>query len=443
VPGQLNQSRQILLQWWWACTELLLIFPFYVLLTWLVIPAYSDWLSVVILLFFALLGATTTALRKRRNLIVYLLTLPVAWFIASVGSPAYGFGDHFLAACLLQSAFAIGYYQARKISPEPHPGLIWSGVLLYLGSYVLAANLPVLRPLLAILSVAGSIATIIVLFAINRAHLDAVTNQRESVPAAAISTSLLRYNRVYTGVLAAIILFFAAIPGILRGFLAIGAALAQLLTNLLKRLSGGSGATPKTPEPNRPPTFPHRPAPQTFKAQPQDTLFLHIIILTLLSLGVLYVLYKLIRLIALGLRMLLDYLAESSDQGLGYSDDRERLVPWHDQRTGSRRTPRKRHARLRERDFALLSKDSERIRWLYRRLMARHTDEGYTVRAWMTPKETEQDLRAWLASQGRLLTLTTDAASVTELIAEYCAVRYGDQPVDPDVARHLYESLRL
>ncbi|MCY0902296.1 MAG: DUF4129 domain-containing protein [Firmicutes bacterium] len=439
----MNRSRRILLQWWWASTELLLIFPAYALLAWLVIPAYSAWPSVVLLLVFALLGAATSGLRVRRRLIFYVLLLPIAWWVTTVVAPAYGFMDHFLAACMLQTAFAIGYYQARKMSPEPHPGLIWSAVFLYLGSYVLADNVPGLRPIFAITATAGIMATIIVLFAINRAHLDAITNQRESAPATAIPASLLRYNRVYTAVLAAMILFLAAVPGILQALLAFGAGLSQLLADLLRHLSGGGGTPPNTQKPKHPPAFPHPLAPPTFKAQPQDTLLLHIVILTLLALGVSYALYKLIRLIARGLRMLLDHLSESSAEGVGFSDNRERLAPWHDERKRIQRASRRGRGRRRERDYALLTLDSERIRWLYRRLMARHADQGYPLRPWMTPKETEQDLLAWLASQGKPPTLTTEAPSVAELIAQYCAVRYGDQPVDPDVARRLYESLRL
>ncbi|MEK8129165.1 DUF4129 domain-containing protein [Paenibacillus filicis] len=268
-----------------------------------------------------------------------------------------------------------------------------------MGAYVIAAIafsfVPELSPLLPVLTAAGLISLIVVLFSANAVYMRAVTLSGNRP--VTITASLRRHNRLYVTVLLLAVIAVGSLGG----------AVWQAVKTLLVWLLSGSARTRReaaplppleTPPPQLPPLVHQEPG---WLAKLFNVLFYVIgtgVVLVLLVVGLIWLYRKAPDLWKASIGRLLALLRRSPDrQGTtGYVDEEQGVWSWGSfsgplgRLWGGRQRPGRKEVRWEE-----LQDSAERIRYLYRRWLRKKTELGYMPRPELTPRETAADIERW------------------------------------------------
>lgn len=431
--------RSLLYRWWQACAELLLLLPVYLLGVWVTKTGPIHlWISVSGLALFALVGVIVTRLLAHRlSKVRYLLgALPVLFIAASLPRSDVPFSA--LTSGAFYLSYCLGVHKAQQDPPLVSVALIWTGLLSYVVVYVLCLQLAIVHVLLPLISNLAILAMAIVLFGVNRNHLQFATSQRENhIP---ISPALLRLNRLYISLVFGLIVILAGIRAILTALTWLFTELFALINHLLMALLG-------KPQPQI-----HHKLPATAKlpahippqqAGPGEWLFRDFIF-SIITIAILYGLWQLARRVPRWFRQLLQWLALNTSSGAprGYSDESERIEAWREWLSPlSDRWRRLRSRFIHEATWQELRTNQARIRWLYRKWLRAAIRNGYTFNPSLTPNEIAVDLSGLENSA-----LTSTFAShptdpMTELALLYGAVRYGDKDCEDAPVDRLHDWL--
>ncbi|WP_135553454.1 DUF4129 domain-containing protein [Paenibacillus cymbidii] len=442
--GGARAAQQLLTAWRHGFVELLLYYPFLLLVGSLIAEDVDLRLWLPGLTVFYAVGFVYRrlfAIRRRLALIPLgaATALVAAWALFGLS----------LAAAVTAAAGGLALYRGAASA-----GRAWSeafapvhytvGLAAYflLTAYVgLAKPTPDL-PLQSTVPWLGLLALAITLFAAGRTNLDReaqVTGMpaEGSQPAAASSHSVLtrralRNNRLLIAVLLAVVLLVGFIGRIRDGFVWLAAWLRDFVAWLLSLIGPGE-QEPPPPQASAPPQQP-MPLPEagepSFLAKLMETIFMIIayLLLAALALFALYMagkaLVRLGRKLTAWLNRRLKDAGETTDDGSGYVDESESLLDWKQLAAGYRQRWRDRFGGNRDKEPAWeeLPDNRARIRYLYRQVLQRSIAAGYRFRPQLTPRETADELGRG-SGGGR-------APLPDELLQAYQRTRYGEAEVD-------------
>lgn len=320
---------------------------------------------------------------------------------------------------------------------------LW-GMALYLLAGIVFPRLPQLASYLSVLTWTGALCLAWTLFATNREFLQYSTFSKEAA-GQRLPRGLRRHNSLWIGVIMAAAFLLAA---------GAGRYIAEGLLAFIRMIFGwlGRPSAEETPiqEPVLPPmemNLPEQGQPDRL-AQWLNMIFYVFGIVALLALIGLcgYLLYKKARNSRGIWRRLVDRLLSllrrnnRSEEEAAFVDEETRLSilettlnKWKD-----RLNPFSRIGRRAER-WEDLCDNRERVRYLYRNALRAEQAEGYEVKSYLTPRETEEDIRRLpvAGKPGRTASSRDQRRSMADtLLGVYYRVRYGEQePQDEEVAR--------
>lgn len=307
----------------------------------------------------------------------------------------------------------------------PPAGFLTAGLLYFIGVPVMGRQ-ALFQPYTDWLNALGFLSLVIFFFATHRTQLlSATLAGDEQAAASSLSQTVKRSSRLW---LMALIILVAIVAYFQQVRHAIASGLRAAIVWLLSLMqSDPPPEAPPEPGPSAmPPLFPPA-APK----EPSwwDTLFHYIQVvfgyLVVLAIIVLAI-YLIVSKLAPALRALLRRLMNRSlghahgDDSEGFIDEKEALVDWKTLPRLWLRNMRKGRERGQSMKWSLLPNNRERVRFLYRLLIERAAQGGYSFNRALTPNETEQDL-----SSARQL----PAETVHAITEAYNQVRYGESDI--------------
>ncbi|QUL57789.1 hypothetical protein KDC22_15655 [Paenibacillus tritici] len=321
------------------------------------------------------------------------------------------------------------------------------GIALYFVASIAFSRIPDLQPNVMILTWSGSLCLVLALLDSNSSHLRYSSLNGD---AARLPEGLRRHNRLF--VVGFIILAALLAAG---GGKAVGTLLWNAVRGFfawLSRLSSGSEEAP--PEQAPPEAMPSLPA-----AEPGEpgllSLILNIGFYILGAAVLLAIFYFILRwlyrntggLLRRAIDRLISLLRRETPVTSAYQDEETSLFTWEQTVQDFRQYWRSKLAPASGRDrWEGMTGSRERIRWLYRHwLRARH-EEGYKVKAYLTPQETAADVAAWSQDQKRKKHNGSDRLINEQLLGLYNKARYTEEEL-PELtaaeAAALKEQLKL
>ncbi|UNK16549.1 DUF4129 domain-containing protein [Paenibacillus sp. N3/727] len=299
-------------------------------------------------------------------------------------------------------------------------GLIVYGVSSFVLSFIVS-----FKPFLSVLTLAGALALIVTLFIVNRKSVEEQTLPGSEVPV--IEQRVLRYNR-------GMIIILLLIIGVIVLFSQLQQWLAALGRSIASWISGLLSTSPEESEPLQQnlPGENNMPFPEEISSPPAWIKFIEQLAFyafyILAAALIVFLLYRFAKALPGLLRQMsawLNRLMSRSPQNvavLGYED--EEIEIEHEK--ASKLFKRLLKGLGVNRPFHKNDESGDnaaKIRQIYRRILTRKIREGYKWQPSRTPRETEQDLKAWKEAE----------ESMTEgFISLYEQARYGDRSIRDD-----------
>lgn len=444
VRNGMQAARQLFIAWRHGFVELLLYYPFLLLVGSLIADDVDLrlWLP-GLTVFYAAGFAYRRLFRIRRRLALVPLGAATA-FVA-----AWALFGLSLAAAVTAAAGGLALFRGassagRAWSDSFAPAHYAVGLAAY---FLLTAYLGLAKPspglpLQTTVPWFGLIGLVVTLFAAGRTNLDReaqVTGtpaggSQAAAPAShsVLTRRALRNNRLLIAVLLAVVLLIGFIGRIRDGFVWLAARLRDFVAWLLSLIGSGE-QSPPPPQASAPPQQPMplpEPGEPSFWAKLLEAIFMIVayILLAALALFALYMagkaLVRLGRKLAAWLNRRLKDAGESADDGSGYVDESESLLDWKQLAAGYRQRWRSRFGGNRDKEPAWeeLPDNRARIRYLYRQVLQRSIAAGYRYRPQLTPRETADELGR--GNGGK------QAPLPDELLQAYQRARYGEAEVD-------------
>ncbi|WP_179090120.1 DUF4129 domain-containing protein [Paenibacillus sp. FSL H8-0548] len=300
------------------------------------------------------------------------------------------------------------------------------GVLIYVSMQPLKLFLfKELVPYNTVLIVCGVAAIILFFFFANERHLN-----NETIDSAKTSATLAfkRQNRILIILVVSLISILALFRQIQQMIERFFHSIIDSIMNWLNK----PGEQAPAEEPPADAAMPEMPAgevkPPSEWMQILEQIFKVVGIVLALAVVVILMYFLLKKLTQWGKRLaakLRERGENNSDSGAGYSDEIESLMTLTTlrERMGNqlkKLLPKKRSL---AQEWSELSTNAEKIRYLYTHFLRTGAEEGYTVKAHMTPRETAEDLEKW--KEGKL-----KHEGMQRFIEVYEEVRYGELPPD-------------
>ncbi|OMD42128.1 hypothetical protein [Paenibacillus odorifer] len=429
--------------WIFSILELLLVLPVWILFQVYVLPKQIDplWLSVMPLV--SLLGIL---LRRQCSVrwkqLLAALILGATTGILSSGSLSIE------SLPLGIAGFICAYLGMTADSRDQTSRKYWLGIVIYFVATIVFHRIPDLEATVTLLTWCGSLCLLLTLLISNSSYLQYSTLSNEGK---ALPKGLQRNNRIYVigiGIVAAVL---AA---------GVGKAIGTLLWNMVRSFFGwisklfSGSSEPLPPSVEQPQASPELP----FVGEQKPGLLAAILDVALYVAGTVLVgvaiyfavrwLYrnaggKLKRFMDAFLSML--RREHTPKDNTSYLDEEKSVFTWEQTLQGlrnfwsTRLTPRHRKDRWEQ-----MQSERERVRWLYRRWLHMKDDQGYVVKKYLTPKETEDDILKWTAlNHSKRKGDESSVNTSNSLIKIYEKVRYGEEnPSANDVAA-LKDELKL
>ncbi len=429
------------LQLWGSCLiEYVFFLPIFLVAHVYLVP---DWISFTGLMIIPALSLAGVLLRyylpvvwKRFGFSLLLGTVYAA--VASAGSK--------LGILLCLTAGAVAAFQGTSSDGRKNrQKLYWCGIGSYLLAWILFPRFSQLSALIPLITWLGVLCFAWTLLAANRKYLHYSTFSGEAA-ANSLPHGMRRHNTVWIGSIVAVAVLLALGAGNRLGLLLLG-----LIRTIVRWLTGHQKEiVPEQEEqaPEAPPMempFLEEPHEPGWLSQFLDVAFYVLgttAILAFLAFG-LYWLYK----HGGGIwRRWFDRLSGilrrkgQYEQETAFVDEETKLMAWETaaQKWKRWRAPFLSRFGKRER-WEDLSDNRERIRYLYRSILRADQAEGYIVKPYLTPQETETELRNSAAAPK-----AREAKSAWEkrrfaaqaLLGMYYRARYGNQELpDEEIAR--------
>ncbi|MGO4182760.1 DUF4129 domain-containing protein [Paenibacillus sp. TAF43_2] len=302
------------------------------------------------------------------------------------------------------------------------------GVLLYVA--VQPLKIIALKKLMeynGLLMVCGIAAVIIFFFFANERHLNS-----ETVDSGKTSATLAfkRQNRL-------LIIVIVSIISILALFRQIQKMIESFFHSIIERIMNWLNQSREQTPAEEPPidsSTPEMPLEET--KPPSDWMLLLeqiakiigiVLVIIILCILFYFIARKVMQWAKLIAAKLQERGADSRNNGVGFTDEVESLMTltkWREQMGNKLKQllPKKRSF---AQEWNELRTNTEKIRFLYARLLRSSAEQGYTVKEHMTPRETSEDLNTWQA--GKL-------DNMPRFIELYEEARYGDkQPDDKQI----------
>lgn len=326
--------------------------------------------------------------------------------------------------------------------------MYWMGIVFYFVAAVVFQRIPELKASLNLLTWCGSLCLLLTLLTSNSSHLrySSLTEDTTSLP-----EGIQWNNRIYVIVIGIIAAVLAA--GVGKAIGALMWSVIQSFFGMINRLFSTSNEPPLPPveaPPASPELLPIGDQKPGLLAAIFDVAF-YMLGAVFLGIVVYYGVRWLYRNAGGKLRAAMDALLsllrrEHSPQGnRAYLDEETSVFTWEQTFQGLKEfwTARIAHRQQKDR-WEQMNSEQERVRWLFRRFLLMKRDEGYEVRHYLTPKETNKDFILWAEhnKQKQKGNKRTDIVA-EQLIECYEKVRYGeDHPSASEVAA-LKDQLKL
>lgn len=325
----------------------------------------------------------------------------------------------------------------------------WTGLILYFAAAIVFPRVGMLESSVPALTAGGAVSLIVVLFMMNRRFLRSASlagKGKASIPAAL---------RSHNGLYMAVVTVLAVVITVLYGN-AFGAALFAAIRWLLQKLL--SAEPPETPPPQQEP--PPSAAPMLPPAEEQGSelvkliydmigyAFIGAVVIGILF-GIGYWLYKYSGgIVKQWMNRIVAWLTrrhQSESEETAYTDEETGVFSWEAVGRGVKDSWLGRLlSRSRGERWEDAQTNAERVRYLYRRWLRSALEGGYELRAALTPKETEAEVRRWTSSQeaqGSGKKTKRDAgknsAATDALLRLYYRVRYAGEDVGADEVERL------
>ncbi|MDR6885333.1 DUF4129 domain-containing protein [Bacillus sp. 3255] len=432
------------LSWLFAFIELILFAPL-VVLAHAYLSETSIWLFALQLLLCYVAGRLLGRIRwLSRTLYELTGSLLTGWAAASLFQ---GSGWHSWACAAIGLLLAFRGLRCSKFGWNalfPPAGYLTAG-LLYVIAVPVMGRLTLFHPYMGWLNGLGFVSMVIFFCATHHARLLAATLAGdEQTAASSLSRTVKRSSRIWLMTLLMIIAFVGYFQQVRH---ALGSWLRAAIAWVLGLLQ--SDPPPDAPpEPNPtamppllPPASPKEPSWLDTLFHYVQVVFGYLIVIAVVLLAV----YLIVSKLAPALRKLLMRLMKRSvgsghpDGSDGYIDEKEALVDWRELPRYWLRNRKLGRERGQAKKWSHLPNNRERVRYLYRLLIERAAQSGYSYNRALTPNETEQDLA------GRQL----PADTVHAITSAYNEVRYGEsditdrkldevlQSIEPKLRNHL------
>ncbi len=351
----------------------------------------------------------------------------------------------FLAAavvCIMQGLTAA--------SRKGHYRLYWAAITIYFIAGIVFPRVPLLSDSVPLLTWAGAACVAAALFVTNHQHLrynlDS-TGSHERLPA-----GLKRHNRLFVTAIIVASLLLAA--GVGRW---IGGVLWGMLRGLLQWLT--RSPAPEAILPEEPPAMPSPPPflPEEVREPGLLAKLLNIVfyvfgglVIAALVVVAIYWLYRhggtiwrksIARLLSLLRRESAPYSAEV------YRDEEKNIFSWEDALQGWRQAASRLfgvRTSAPER-WEEIQDSRERARYLYRQFLRKEREQGYSLKAELTPRETAEDIRSEQERQAGMKKASGRRGErdsvIQRLLKLYYPARYGDKPINEEELAELHRRL--
>ncbi|WP_375102824.1 hypothetical protein ACDZ28_22855 [Paenibacillus sp. RS8] len=429
--------------WIFSILELLLVLPVWILFQVYVLPKQIDplWLSVMPLV--SLLGIL---LRRQCSVrwkqLLAALILGATTGILSSGSLSIE------SLPLGIAGFICAYLGMTADSRDQTSRKYWLGIVIYFVATIVFHRIPDLEATVTLLTWCGSLCLLLTLLISNSSYLQYSTLSNEGK---ALPKGLQRNNRIYVigiGIVAAVL---AA---------GVGKAIGTLLWNMVRSFFGwisklfSGSSEPLPPSVEQPQASPELPFVGEQKpgllAAILDVAF-YVAGTVLVGVAIYFAVRWLYRNAGGKLKRFMDALLSmlrrehTPKDNTSYLDEEKSVFTWEQTLQGlrnfwsTRLTPRHRKDRWEQ-----MQSERERVRWLYRRWLHMKEDQGYVVKKYLTPKETEDDILKWTAlNHSKRKGDESSVNTSNSLIKIYEKVRYGEENPSANDAAALKDELKL
>ncbi|MFY9177634.1 MAG: DUF4129 domain-containing protein [Caldicoprobacterales bacterium] len=426
---------RVLIKWIQGIMELVAFFPVIFTIGILIIPQdIWVWISSLVILYLIGLILGIFLLKKPRYthfVSELLITLLLAWFIGH---------NIFLKVLIIVFGFIIldrGIRFSGMSWVQMFPGTaMWIGLIVYLVGGAIYSFVPVFKPYFIYITWSGLAYMIMALFTINSEQLKTASlPDREKTPV--ISSIILKNNRVLVILNLALVTLVSYFDRLREGTARLVKGLINLIVrflNYLAELMYQDMANQGQSIDREPMEMLRQKAEEAhwiFKILEKVAMILAAIILIALLVLWFVALYKLGRKLYNYLKNLLkDRL--SFQEETGYIDEKESLMGFTEIGRDYMDRFQKWIKGLMEREprWEDLNSNYERIRFLYRNLILRSMKAGYTYRAYLTPRETGEDIQNWIREKDE---------KIDDLTSIYDKMRYGQEDVGSEQVQKLAE----
>lgn len=428
--------------WIFSILELLLVLPVWILFQVYVLPKQVEpmWLTAIPLL--SLVGILLrNQCSVRWKQLLAALILGAVFGVLSSGSLSIESLPLGVAGCLC--AFLGMTADSRESSKK-----YWIGIVIYFVATIIFGRIPELEASVTLLTWSGSLCLLLTLLISNSSYLQYSMLSQEGK---ALPKGIQRNNRIYVigiGIVAAVL---AA---------GVGKAIGTLLWNMVRSFFGWisklfSGSSEPIPPPvEQPQASPELPFVGDQKPGLLAAILdvaLYVAGAVLLGIAAYYVLRWLYRNAGGKLKRAMDALLSmlrrehSPRDNTSYHDEEKSVFTWEQTLQGlkefwsTRLTPKHRKDRWEQ-----MNSERERIRWLYRHWLHMKRDNGYEIKSYLTPKETENDILKWTALNKAKRKGEESAVNTSNsLIKLYEKARYGGENPSATEVAALKDELKL
>lgn len=413
-----------------ASTELMIVLPLLFLLHALVLTGspIAIWF-IHFLAVYVLCGALRQSRPDRSRWLLGLIALALGVGLALI---LYGSSVQGIILALLGTAFAIRGLISSSFEQWRNSFSVviyWVGLLIYFLSSIIFSYVIELQPYRLAIMLVGIACLIVTIFRTNATSIQAETRAGNTDQTQA-SASVLRHNRLLLLPIFGLIVLIAMLGYIQQGLQYLWNQLMQFVSWILSLL-GGEGSEPAAPPAAEPPPSglpPMEPSePPAWLVLIEKVVYYTVIVVVVaLVLLMLYFIGKaLIRVIKRGMNWLLGRMEDvEAVEAKGYKDEKISLMTWQTMRKQAlNRLFKPRQAK--ELSWAQLPDNQARIRYLYRQWLKDQLKSGYTLKPWMTPFETREDIAVNLKH-------SKEQEPPAEWLELYHLARYGERAIADD-----------
>lgn len=413
--------------------ELLFYLPIFMIVAVYVLPASDIWVWIATLPFcYWAASLITGILNKLRYGVRLLLATGIGTLHGALVIVAGAGEARFvpLAAC----GFAAAIVAMRGMSAQlsgwavsfPNSRLL-IGVIIYLAMQPM--KLILFKRLIdynGVLIICGMASVILFFFFANERHL---SNETIETGKTSATLAFKRQNRLMMIIIVSLISILALFRQIQQ---AIERFFHSMLDRIMSWLNQPEKQTPvdeqpiNNPEPEMLPVEEVEPPSDWMLLLEQVLKMIGIVLIIIFICIILFVLFKKLyqwaRLIA---AKLLERGADSRSSAAGFTDEFETLMTltnWREQMGNKllKLLPKKRSF---SKEWSGLTSNKDKIRFLYSRLLWTEAEQGYAVKAYLTPRETADDMAKWKEGKHK-------QGGMHHFIDVYEEVRYGDKLPD-------------